>query len=325
MGITLRQNLVCDNSTLANFKAWAGNVTGIASFLQTSGSGLTQTSDTGQVNWSSIASVPAANSYVYEIYKNTDALSNFYFKIEYGTGTGSTNTNPRIRLSIGTTTNGAGTLGGFILGPVLLQASDPAVPSTSLGYDCVWSAAPGRLAMLMWRDSNPAVWFGIERSTDTSGNYTGTFVTLFTISNTAAGNNGGYGGQQTLVFGQGATYINGTFSNTTPSSNSYFWNILGGNNGSISSAYNSMLFDGSVAMSPLFHMAGYFQPARIGMIGGLVDFNEGCTYVIAAGNMPYGVSKTYVACGRNSSTQLGKVVNNSNGNNQWCWFLTEFD
>ena len=155
MGITLNSALVCDNSTLANFKAWAS---AISAFLQTAGSGLSQTTDTGQVNWSTIASVPTSGNYVYEMYKNTDALTTFYFKIEYGTG--SSSSNPKIRLSIGTGTNGAGALTGFVttLNPFTMPGSDTAPPSTSTQYNCYFSAAPGRLSILMWRDCTTTTW-----------------------------------------------------------------------------------------------------------------------------------------------------------------------
>lgn len=87
--------LACDNSTLTNFKAWGQ---AISNALSTST--WTQTSDTGQVNWSSIASVPGSGAYVYEIWQPNDGLTAFYLKAEYGNFSG-TNM-PSIRVSIGT-------------------------------------------------------------------------------------------------------------------------------------------------------------------------------------------------------------------------------
>src|ERR1700739_4092260 len=189
MGITLNSALVCDNSTLANFKAWAS---AISAFLQTTGSGLSQTADTGQVNWGSIGSVPTSGNYVYEIYKNTDALSTFYFKIEYGSQGTSV---PGIRITLGTGTNGAGTLTGTITfaagvpGPNKINFGALTVPSTVTQYQCYFSAAPGRLSVMMWRDaaatqSSAPLWFGFERSTDNSGNYNSVLITLASLGNT---------------------------------------------------------------------------------------------------------------------------------------------
>lgn len=315
MGITLNPSLICDNSTLANFKAWAGNSTGIASFLQTAGSGLSQTADTGQVNWSSIASVPTVGNYVYEIYKNTDALTNFYFKIEYGTGAASSNTNPRIRISIGTGTNGAGVLTGIIAGPMVVQIQDPSVPSTSITYACWMSAAPGRLSILMWQgntvNTGATCMFGLERSCDTSGNYNSAFVTLM-----SAGNNGtssGTGYQQSIVFSASATPL--------VTSGMFLVSMLANAN---FSTFNTTNFNGKIGLSPMFPWVGDFDnPHRIVMLGMAGDFTEGASYTIASGNMPYGISKTYIAT--KTSRATGQLVPNTNGNNVYSALLVEYD
>ena len=308
MGITLNSALVCDNSTLANFKAWAS---AISAFLQTSGSGLSQTTDTGQVNWGSIASVPTAGNYVYEIYKNTDALTNFYFKIEYGTGS-SSGPNARIRVSIGTGTNGAGVLTGFIVPATSepVNISDFSSPSNVTQYQCYFSGAPGRLSVLMWRDgiNNSPMFFGFERSCDNSGNYNSTFITLI-----FGGNNGSTNrwAQQSIVFGSGRS--------TEITANS-------GTNGNLlvlkNNQVSSDLFAGNFAISPVFPSVGGFgNPHRICLVASFSDVTEGATYVIAAGNMPYGVSKTYIA------TKNGNAFNipgQSNGNANSA-FLSEYD
>src|ERR1039458_8773880 len=100
--MTSNQALVRDNSTLANFKNWA---TAISAFFITAG--WTRTADTGQVNWSTIAVVPGAGSYVYEILQTNDGFTTYYLKGEYGTHSTGSN-NPATRFTGGTSTTGTG-------------------------------------------------------------------------------------------------------------------------------------------------------------------------------------------------------------------------
>jgi hypothetical protein len=81
---TSQQFLVCDSSTLANFKSWAQAISG---WFATAG--WSQAADTGQVNWSTIVSVPGSGAYVYEVWQPNDGLTTFYAKIEYGNSTAS--------------------------------------------------------------------------------------------------------------------------------------------------------------------------------------------------------------------------------------------
>ena len=101
--------LVCDNSTLTNFKEWAKAISDWFAACD-----WTQSADTGQVDWGTLASPPGSGAYVYEVWQPGDGLENFYLKIEYGNYSG-TNA-PTIRLTISTTTDGAGTPTGYIVG-----------------------------------------------------------------------------------------------------------------------------------------------------------------------------------------------------------------
>src|SRR6266478_9217496 len=109
-------NSVNDNSSLANFKSWAQAISNAIS-----GFGWVQTGDTGQVNWGSIASVPSS-TYVYEIWKANDAAAAtlpIYLKIEYGFSA----TVPRIRMTVGTSSNGSGTITGGVVSSAPWQIS----------------------------------------------------------------------------------------------------------------------------------------------------------------------------------------------------------
>lgn len=77
--------------------------------------GLTQTSDTGQINWTTVtAPVAATTSQGYEIWRFNDSMQSttpIYIKFEFGSG--STNaTRPNVWTTIGTSTDGAGNITG---------------------------------------------------------------------------------------------------------------------------------------------------------------------------------------------------------------------
>ena len=93
-------------STNAGFRAW-----GLAVRTAILAAGLTRTSDTGQIDFTSVAA-PATSAYGgYDIFQFTDAeqaTDPIYIKLEYGRG--STGERHALRMAVGTATNGAGTL-----------------------------------------------------------------------------------------------------------------------------------------------------------------------------------------------------------------------
>lgn len=75
---------------------------------------LTQTADTGQINWTTVTKPTATSTAAgYEIWKFTDSIGTFYFKFEYGTG-GSAATRFGMWITVGTGSNGSGTITGII-------------------------------------------------------------------------------------------------------------------------------------------------------------------------------------------------------------------
>lgn len=96
-----------DQSTDAAFRAW-----GAAFNAMLAAAGLVQTSDTGQINWTTVTRPGTGpNAAGYEIWRFNDALQStapIYIKIEYGCGTNSTI--PAMWITVGTSTNGAGTI-----------------------------------------------------------------------------------------------------------------------------------------------------------------------------------------------------------------------
>ena len=101
-------------NTNAGFQAWGSE---LATAIQAVG--FTKTSDTGQINWSTVAT-PTANNTVagYEIYQFTDSLqstSPIFFKVEYGSGpnhVAAASGYPMVWITVGKATDGAGNLMG---------------------------------------------------------------------------------------------------------------------------------------------------------------------------------------------------------------------
>jgi hypothetical protein len=135
--------------------------------------GWVQAADTGQVDWDTIAAVPASNAYVYEIWRADDALAAtcpIYIKMEYGTfGTGA-GAGPRIRISVGTASSGAGALSGVSSGTY--QHGVTVTPTGASLWDCYFSGNAGEFRMLMWRNCTTAgspYAFIVERSKSAAG------------------------------------------------------------------------------------------------------------------------------------------------------------
>jgi hypothetical protein len=271
--MTSQQFLVCDSSTLANFKQWAQ---AISSFFSTAG--WLQSSDTGQVNWSTISAVPGSGAFVYEIWQPNDGLTNFYLKVEYGNVSG-TNC-PSLRLTLSSATNGSGTPTGFVFGPANTNWNSYTPPSTTTQYECDFSGAAGRIGVMMWRNglNSCQQFFAVERSLNSSGSPTSSYVTLWACgisTSTVAPVQG------SLVFGVGTTelvsghgsvaYKDGWVCRMQPVS---------------LSAFNGMIpFD---TCSPV---VGYFDyPCTAVGVALAADITEGVPFTVTL----YGSTRTYL-------------------------------
>jgi hypothetical protein len=96
-----------DQTTDAGFRAWVSSI-----ITQLAAVGLTQTSDTGQINTSTVTRPGSGNTSAgYTIWQFNDSLqgtSPIYFKLEFGSGSAAAN--PQMWVTVGTGTNGAGTI-----------------------------------------------------------------------------------------------------------------------------------------------------------------------------------------------------------------------
>lgn len=188
------------HSNTTDFRIW-----GLEFSNMLTAAGFPKSADTGQINWASVTKSGSAGAYSgYEIRYLNDSLHGtypIYVKIEYGNGASSA-VYPSIRVSVASSTNGAGTLTGVsFLGPSILTNDAVIVAGAR------FSGAVTRegFAAFVWKrgwDAAGSPFFAICRTTDTSGTPTALGVSTY------VGINGG-----TLVWRY--TYINtvGTVDN----------------------------------------------------------------------------------------------------------------
>lgn len=139
-------------------------------------SGWVVTSDTGQMDESTVVYGLQNNIWGYRMYKLNDSLVNtypIYLKVTHGTGTAFTYVAPNVQF--GTSTNGAGTILGTSISYVLgapgsadgqTVATALALGSYGEGYAYV---APGR-NVYGTGTGNKSIFIGVSRQFDASGN-----------------------------------------------------------------------------------------------------------------------------------------------------------
>ncbi len=162
---------VLDHSSTAGFDAWATEL--IVKLLAVNVGQLTQTADTGQLANPVVAARPGVNTAAgYWILKWTDGSStDLYFKIEPGTGAALTT--PQIWITVGTGSNGSGTLTGAVTTRVTATVNTPPL-STVTNYTSYLCCATGgfSLGWKMLARGSAAMgegYFGTYRSVDDSG------------------------------------------------------------------------------------------------------------------------------------------------------------
>lgn len=169
----------------ATFRTWGSGIS-----AQFAAMGLVQTADTGQINWATVLRPATLTVAGYEIWRFADALQAtkpVFIKIEYRIG--SVADRPSLILSVGTGSNGAGTLTGQLGAPYTLfaTASKAAAGATLPSY-C--SGSTSRLSMVTNLESAGSAFsftLLIERPRDSSGVEGGEcIVTFFAYGGTNA-------------------------------------------------------------------------------------------------------------------------------------------
>ncbi len=213
---TASTNTVFSQTSNATFQAW---ITELVTMMFTT-LGLTQTADTGQIDPATVALPGAANTsagYVIGRFNDTaQATSPVFFKLEFGTG--ASTAIPAMWITLGTGSNGSGTLTGVVTTRVATGHQQDAIPSPAVTpyiTRACYSATDG-VFWLGWKynagqgGSTNATYAGwhIYRSNDNNGNATTDSVHMITNSNSASG-------QSPNAFAQVISYLTSTAYNGT--------------------------------------------------------------------------------------------------------------
>jgi hypothetical protein len=138
--------------------------------------GWVQTSDTGQINLTTVAKPAGASTAAgYEIWRMNDTLQGtapIYIKIEYGTG--ANNQRFAYWLTIGKGSNGSGTLTDTIKARFTIGANSAQNPPN----DSFAAGASSWFTMALFANTSGAVWLSIERTKDATGADTGDGILL---------------------------------------------------------------------------------------------------------------------------------------------------
>ncbi len=273
---TVTGNYVLDNSSLANFQSWTSVI--YDAFIAL---GWIQTADTGQAAYP-IAAVPS-NTYVYWIFRTNGPLHAtlpIYIKV----GLGYSSTSPRIQVTIGTGSDGTGTITGNVCSSPPWTITHNASNAGATTYPCYFSGDADEFRMYMWQGNTYGTLFVIERSKAVDGSNSGDYFTVF--SNT--GYSSSYGHQQSI-----------TASTVCPSM------VL-----SLCVSVTTIttgLFNGVVAAFPVFPFIGPLGNQCLGIMGVIAtDVSDGALVTV---NNIYGFSHNYIAltgpAGNNFSNYFG--------------------
>jgi len=173
----------CYYQTDADFRAW-----GLAMSDAMTAIGMTKTADTGQIDWATVTKAGTSSVAGYEIRYMNDSLHStcpIYFKVEWGTGTNSNR--PSMFLTVGTGSDGSGTITGTVIQSRTAIGNNTSsgvindFPGAACGIDgakwVTWGQAGGAA-------STVNLGIGIHRTCDTDGtpNANGAYVWYVTSS-----------------------------------------------------------------------------------------------------------------------------------------------
>lgn len=211
---TASTNTTVSNANTAGFDAWINEVfTNLVTNC-----GLTQTADTGQLAAPTAVALPgAANTsagyYIFLFNDTLQATSPVFIKLEFGTA--SATANPQMWITVGSGSNGSGTITGTVMTRVAVLYGG-AIASTGANYTSryCYNATQGFLGMAFKLNANVSGvtlgGFFVFRSVNSAGSPTADSVMLLTNSATATGAAIGGGIMQVLSYNLSAAYLNGS-------------------------------------------------------------------------------------------------------------------
>ncbi|SRR6266498_200685 len=182
MATRFDSTLQMSNSTDALFRAWAQF---IHDTLISTG-GWVDPGDTGQLTISGATKPVAINTKVgYRMYRMADSLQGsfpVFMRLDYGSGTTGAGLEPGVWVTIGTGSNGSGTITGITYdGGSVTQATFRPGGNATSACNSYGSADTSRIQLLMFvrAAAIDMMAFSLERTKDASGNDTGDGLLMF--------------------------------------------------------------------------------------------------------------------------------------------------
>lgn len=150
----------------ATFREW-----GLEFATKLAAVGLTQTADTGQINWASVTRPGTNTEGGFEMWRfNDTAHSTTPIFIRFGYGTGPSTTTPRLQITVGSGSNGSGTITGtapFTINTVNSPGTE-VTDTTRNSYMC-YDTSVGAFGVIWKAGANSAAQIVIARDVDSSG------------------------------------------------------------------------------------------------------------------------------------------------------------
>lgn len=149
----------------ADFRAWGSDFA--AKLLAV---GLIHTADTGQINWVTVNRAAINSAAGYEIWRFDDAMqatAPIFLKIEYGSG--SAQTIPAVWVTVGTGTDGAGTITGTATARTSVYINGAPAALTRPRYMCHVSGSFGCVFHYNTSTNIPVFAFIVARTVDATG------------------------------------------------------------------------------------------------------------------------------------------------------------
>jgi hypothetical protein len=294
----------CSHTNDATFRVWGKKISDELQLMTE----VALTADTGQINWATVTRPGVSTNAGYEIYKMNDTqvtTAPIWFRLDYGTAGAATT--PRMQLTVGTGSDGAGTITGpsTCTTMVAKNLGTTAPTSAVTNYTSYLCVDEGFIGLLAW---------GSSTNTSTCAQQ-GFIIARTNDTNSTAAHNGD--GVVVVPCQQNAQamYIN------IKTGASLATSFVGAQSAtadavSIPHAETATLIGGNAQLYPCFHGCGYAQP--MATIGAYLK-SEKTKYNTEAITPVGTTSRTIMYVGQDVAA--GTVRNAATPNNWGLWML----
>lgn len=280
-----KQTAVVDVSSFttdAKFRTW-----GLAMSTALQATPLVKTSDTGQINWTTVTKPVAINTKAgYEIYRFSDTLQAtkpVFLRVDYGSMNVTSGNGPGTWLTVGTGSDGAGTITGPVIGPIASYSNSSATISNTAMTGYFTHTSNGYALLHFGRElaaantTSNAGWFTVARTVNrTTGAATGDGVVMIGWTLDTAWTSA----QRGINFNTGTAYTTGRYPGCNVPAEGY-----------------SMATATTVPLGKLYASVGDIFASDQALCHYSADITAMSTFSAS----PFGMAHTYIAWGAQAS------------------------